>query len=93
MAQQPVPVTSLTVAANVAATDQVVVVYNANNINSNASVRIISVANLTANLVMYKNTPANSTSNGISGNFMFDNNYFYICTSNNVWKRSSLSSF
>ena len=38
-------------------------------------------------------TPASSSAAGRSGLFVFDNNYLYICYTNNLWKRISLSSF
>ena len=80
-------------AANIASTDRVVIVYNANNANTTPSTRTISFASLCANLVLLNNTPANSTANGMAGNITFDNNYIYICISNNVWGRTTLSSF
>jgi hypothetical protein len=93
MAQQATVVTSLPSAANVAPTDQVLVIYNANNINSNASLRLINVANFSANLTILASTPANSSSNGIQGNMSYDTNYLYVCSTNNHWLRVGLSSF
>ena len=37
--------------------------------------------------------PTTSTSPGNTGDIAFDNNYLYICIQNNVWKRTSLSSW
>jgi hypothetical protein len=38
-------------------------------------------------------TPASSTSSGNIGDICWDNNYMYICVSNNNWKRSPLTTW
>jgi hypothetical protein len=38
-------------------------------------------------------TPASSTAAGTVGDFAADTSYIYVCTANNTWKRSSLTSF
>jgi hypothetical protein len=93
MAQQSKVVTSLVGAANIAPTDCVMIIYNANNINSNASLRLLPMSTLSANITIQNITPANSSANGNPGNIAYDNNYIYVCTSNNIWYRSALSSF
>jgi len=80
----------LPVAANVAATDRIVIVYNATGAKST---RTVNVATLAANLTFTTATPANSTANGLGGTIRYDNSYFYICVSNNVWKRTPISSW
>jgi hypothetical protein len=34
--------------------------------------------------------PSTSTSTGTTGQVAFDDNYFYICTAINTWKRTSI---
>jgi hypothetical protein len=34
--------------------------------------------------------PTTSTSTGIIGQVALDDNYFYVCTATNVWKRTSI---
>ena len=46
-------------------------------------------------LLLQKNNgvPASSTSTGIQGQLAFDDEYFYICVQNNIWKRFLLSTW
>jgi hypothetical protein len=46
-------------------------------------------------LLLQKNTgvPASSNSTGIQGQLAFDNEYFYICVQNNIWKRFLLNTW
>ena len=46
-------------------------------------------------LLLQKNNgvPASSTSTGIQGQLAFDDEYFYICVQNNIWKRFALGSW
>ena len=37
--------------------------------------------------------PSSSTDTGIAGSYAVDNDYIYICTSTDNWKRIALSSF
>lgn len=57
----------------------------------------VTVANLlgnsAANVVIQNVTPANGTITVKKGTLMFDNDFIYIATSNNVIKKVSLSSF
>jgi len=53
------------------------------------------VLKINGKLLLQKNNgvPASSTAPGIEGQLAFDDQYFYICIQNNVWKRFSLSSW
>jgi hypothetical protein len=93
MAQNPVAVDELPIAANLAATDMVLVIYNANGVNANATLRQIMLANLCANVIISNSAPANSASVGNAGNFAYDSGYIYMCTSSNTWMRAALSTF
>ena len=93
MSDNSLKTSELIQAANIAGTDRILILYNANNSNSVPSTRTIPLSTFCANLIIQQNTPANSTANGLTGNLTFDNNYVYVCISNNVWTRSTLSSF
>lgn len=93
MADNSLKTSELVQSANIAATDRIVILYNANNANTIPSTRSIPFATFCANLVILNSTPGNSSSNGLPGNISYDNNYFYICTSNNKWGRIALSTF
>jgi hypothetical protein len=43
--------------------------------------------------VILNSAPASSTASGVAGQIAFDAGYVYVCTSNNVWKRSPLTTF
>jgi hypothetical protein len=51
------------------------------------------VANTDIIRVSTSKTPANSTSTAIGGSIFWDSDYIYIAVSNNVIKRTALSSF
>lgn len=57
----------------------------------------VTVANLlgnsAANVVIQNVTPANGTITVKKGTIMFDNDFIYIATANNVVKKVSLSAF
>ena len=91
MADNSRKVSELPTAANVAATDRVLVLRDP---SGNASVRTVTLSTLSANLVI-SNTgiPAASSSNGVAGSIKYDSNYVYICLANNTWKRAALSSW
>lgn len=93
MGNNSVKTSQLTYAANIAASDVLVMVYSANNANTTPSTRIIRFDTLCANIVLPNYTPANSSANGLAGQIAFDPNYAYIWVSNNVCKRTPLSSF
>ena len=38
-------------------------------------------------------TPASSADDGLIGEWIWDEDYLYVCTSNNNWKRVALSTF
>ena len=46
-------------------------------------------------LLLQKNTgvPASSSSTGVQGQLAFDDEYFYICVQNNIWKRFLLNTW
>lgn len=43
--------------------------------------------------IRHPKTPASATSPGNSGDICWDNNYLYVCVSENTWKRSYLSTW
>jgi hypothetical protein len=45
--------------------------------------------------LLQKNTgvPASSSSTGVQGQLAFDDEYFYICVQNNIWKRFLLNTW
>lgn len=53
------------------------------------------ILKINGKLLLQKNNgvPSSSTSPGTEGQLAFDDQYFYICIQNNVWKRFSLSSW
>lgn len=69
--------------------------------NSNTNTPLIygefdnSLLKVNGKLLIQKNTgvPTSSTSTGIQGQLAFDDDYFYICVQNNIWKRFALSSW
>jgi hypothetical protein len=90
MADNSKKVSELPTASNVASTDRVLILRSP---ASNASVRTVTMANFSANIIISNSAPANSTSNGIAGTIRFDSNYIYVCVSNNVWKRADLTAW
>jgi hypothetical protein len=93
MSDNSLKTSQLPTAGNVAPTDRVLILFNANNANTTPSTRTINFSNLCANITILNNTPANSSANGLAGNMSYDNNYLYICTSNNNWGRIQINSF
>ena len=83
-------VSELPTAANVAATDRILVLRDP---SGTPSVRTVNVNIFAANLTISNSVPANSSSNGIIGTLRYDNTYFYVCVANNTWKRISLGSY
>ena len=90
MADNSKKVSELPTASNVAISDRVLVLRSP---ASNASVRTVTVADFSAGITISNTVPANSTSNGVVGTIRYSNEYVYICTSNNTWKRSALTSW
>jgi hypothetical protein len=80
---------------NSAASDDRLVILK--NPGGSPSTRTISVENLfsnsSANVVLQKQTPANSTITVAEGTLFFDETYLYVAVANNVLKRVELSSF
>jgi hypothetical protein len=90
MADNSKKVSELPTASNVASTDRVLVLRSP---ASNASVRTVTMANFSANVLISNSVPANSSSNGIAGTIRYDSSYVYVCVSENVWKRTTLTSW
>lgn len=90
MADNSKKISELPTAANVAATDRIIVLRDPSGV---PSVRTVNANIFAANLVISNSVPANSTSSGIPGTIRFDSSYVYICTSNNVWKRATLNTW
>lgn len=90
MADNSKTVSQLPTAANVAATDRILVLRNP---SGNASVRTVNVSIFAANLVISNTVPANSYSTGLAGTIARDSNYIYVCVANNTWKRVLLSTW
>lgn len=90
MADNSKKVSELPAAANVAGTDRILVLRDP---VGNASVRTVEFKTVSANITISNSVPANSTANGIAGTIRFDSGYIYVCVANNLWKRTTLSSF
>lgn len=64
-------------------------------VNSNGHVTATSTRDLDASsigaLADWVTVPASKTANGVAGQIAKDNNYFYVCTATNTWKRSILA--
>lgn len=90
MATETKKVSQLPTASNVASTDRVLVLRSP---ASNASVRTVTMANFSANIIVSNSAPANSSANGFAGQISYDASYVYICVANNTWKRAALSTW
>lgn len=90
MANGSIKTSELTTATNVASTDRILVLRDP---SGTPSLRTVQFSYLGANLIVSNSAPANSTANGNTGEIKYDNTYFYICVSNNIWKRITLESF
>lgn len=55
--------------------------------NNNANSFKLSLTKLFDNITISTNVPANSSSDGLAGTTAYDDTYFYICVSENVWRR------
>lgn len=89
-------ITELNSAPNISSEDLLLVVTNPTS--NTAETKKISVANFLGNnsanvVISNKSTPANSTITIKQGTVLFDNDYLYIATANNVLKRVTLNSF
>ena len=90
MADNSQKLSQLPQVANVASTDRVLVLRDP---SGSPSTRTITVANLSNCITISNTVPANSSSTGIAGSIAYDANYFYVCTANNIWKRSALTTW
>ena len=91
MADNSKKLSELPTTANVAATDKVLVLYQ--DATGAPSTRTITVANLALTMPFSNSSPDNSSSNGILGTIRYDSSYIYVCTANNTWKRSALTTW
>jgi hypothetical protein len=90
MADNSKLVSQLPTAANVAASDRVLVLRDP---AGNPSVRTVNVSIFAANLSFSNSVPANTSANGVAGTIRYDSSFVYVCVANNTWKRAALSSW
>lgn len=94
MSNRAKKITELTALSAPAGEDLMVIV---DDPSGTPTTKYVTVSNLlgnsTANVVVYNATPANSTITVKKGTLLFDSDYLYIATANNVLKRVGLSSF
>lgn len=90
MADNSKKISELPLAANVAATDRILVLRSP---SQSPSVRTVDFSTLSANITLSNTVPANSSSNGLAGTICYDSDYIYICVANNTWKKASISSW
>jgi len=83
-------ISELPTAANVAASDRLLVLRDP---SGTPSVRTVNVSVFSANLVLSNSVPANSSANGLVGTIRYDSSYVYICVANNTWKRATLNTW
>jgi len=67
--------------------------YNDGSANSTANNEGWIVVNGSRLRLMNQRTPSSSTDNAYSGELCYDNNYIYVATASNTWKRATLSTF
>jgi len=82
-------ISELPLVSVVANTDLVIIVANTSGTANTKRV----TANNFRNSIIFGSVPADSTSNGFTGQLAYDTNYLYICVANNTWKRVTLSSY
>jgi len=94
MATNTKKISELASASGGAAADKILFIANTSN---TAVTRTITIGNLlgnsSANVVIQSVTPANSSVTVKQGTIMYDDDYLYVATANNTWKRLTLSSF
>lgn len=90
MADSSKKISELPTAANVAASDRLLVLRDP---SGTPSVRTVNVSVFSANLVLSNSVPANSSANGLVGTIRYDSSYVYICVANNTWKRATLNTW
>jgi hypothetical protein len=96
MADQGKRLLDYTVQANVAPTDQLVIVYNAasgNGAGSTAQTALISLTKLLGANSGRADPAANNSLTIANGSIFITNNYLYVATANNYLKRVALSTF
>lgn len=90
MADNSKKVSELPTAANVAASDRILVLRDP---SGTPSVRTVNANIFAANLIISNTVPATASSNGVAGIIARDTNYIYVCVANNTWKRAALSTW
>ena len=83
-------VSNLSITTTSSKSDRVIILKNPASVPNTMT---ITIENLMSNVSISNSSPANSTANGFIGNIRYDNSYVYICTANNTWKRSALSTW
>lgn len=61
------------------------------DVNGNAKIRGNLTITGTSVIITTPTTPASKTADGIAGQVVWDENYIYICTDTNTWKRVAIS--
>jgi hypothetical protein len=94
MSDRAKKITELSALAAPAAEDLMVIVDDPSGTPTTKYVTVGNLlGNVSANVVIYNGTPANSTITVKKGTIMFDNTYLYVATANNVLKRITLNTF
>jgi hypothetical protein len=90
MADNSKKVSELPTAANAVSTDRVVILRDP---AGSPSLRTIAINNLAKDFVFSNSVPTIPNSNGVVGTIRCDSSYIYVCTANNTWKRSALTTW
>ena len=94
MSDRSKKVTELTALNTPAGEDLLLIVDDPSGTPTTKKVTVSNLfGNVAANVVIYNNTPANSTITVKKGTIMFDTSYIYVAVANNTLKRVGLNSF
>jgi hypothetical protein len=94
MSDRSKKVTELTALTAPAGEDLLLIVDDPSGTPTTKKVTVSNLfGNVAANVVIYNNTPANSTITIKKGTIMFDTSYIYVAVANNTIKRVGLNSF
>jgi len=94
MSDRSKKVTELTALTAPAGEDLLLIVDDPSGTPTTKKVTVSNLfGNVAANVVIYNNTPANSTITVKKGTIMFDTSYIYVAVANNTLKRVGLNSF
>lgn len=80
-----VKVSNLSITNTYSANDRIVILTNT---DTTPVLKTVTTQNLNLNITT---PPATHSSNGIPGQFAYDNTNFYVCVSNNSWGKVSLT--